>query len=117
MAFFFKKTNISPSLLNIPNHVAIIMDGNARWAKKNKLPIKIGHNYGAKNIEKIAQSCVDIGIKYLTIYAFSTENWQRPEDEVKYLMNLLDEYLDKETTILAEKNIKIIISGNLQKLS
>ena len=93
------------------------MDGNARWAKKNKLPIKIGHNYGAKNIEKIAQSCVDIGIKYLTIYAFSTENWQRPEDEVKYLMNLLDEYLDKETTILAEKNIKIIISGNLQKLS
>lgn len=115
MAFFFKKTNIKLPL-TIPTHIAIIMDGNARWAKKNNLPIKVGHNYGAKNIEKIVQDCVEIGIKYLTIYAFSTENWQRPEDEVRYLINLLNEYLDKETKLLSEKNIKIIISGNLEKL-
>jgi undecaprenyl diphosphate synthase len=93
------------------------MDGNARWAKSKNLPLKIGHKTGAENLQKIAESCIELGVKFLTVYAFSSENWDRPTDEVNYLMKLLDEYLEKETKILAEKNVKILISGNLEKLA
>ena len=82
--------------LNIPNHLAIIMDGNARWAKSRGLPIQIGHKNGAKNLKKIAENCIDLGVKILSVYAFSTENWDRPKQEVDYLLKLLEDYLDQE---------------------
>ena len=114
----FRKTikNQTKDLL-VPSHVAIVMDGNARWAKSKNLPLSFGHKTGAENVKKIAESCIEIGVKYLTIYAFSSENWNRPSDEVSYLMKLLDEYLEKEIAPLIEKGIKILISGNLEKLS
>ena len=79
----------------LPTHIAIIMDGNGRWAKKRSLPRTAGHVAGAKTFKTIARYCNKIGLKYLTVYAFSTENWKRPEDEVKSIMNLLRDYLNK----------------------
>jgi len=115
--FFLRKKNIEEVFdLKIPTHIAIIMDGNARWAKAKNLPLALGHKSGSENVRKIAESCIEIGVKNLTIYAFSSENWDRPQDEVSYLMKLLDEYLEKETKPLIEKDVKIIISGNLEKL-
>ena len=101
----------------IPNHIAIIMDGNSRWAKNKKLPTKIGHNFGVKNIEKIVKSCIEEGVKYVTLYAFSEENWDRPKDEVGYLMNLLDEYLDKDINKLIKNDVRVRISGEVKKLA
>ncbi len=116
MIFRKKKSSLIKDL-TIPNHVAIIMDGNARWAKSRALPLSFGHKSGAENVKKVAENCIEIGVKFLTIYAFSSENWNRPEDEVNYLMKLLDEYLEKEVAPLIEKGVKIIISGNLEKLA
>lgn len=87
----------------IPEHVAIILDGNGRWAKKHLLPRNAGHSAGSKNVETICRDAYDIGIKYLTIYAFSTENWKRPADEVEALMSLLRDYL-KDCVKTANKN-------------
>lgn len=97
--------------------MAIIMDGNARWAKKRSLPTQIGHKYGTENVIKIAESCIKFGVKFLTLYAFSSENWNRPAAEVNYLMELLESYIDNETKNLISKNIKILVSGNLVKIS
>ena len=85
-----KKTDII-----LPEHIGIIMDGNGRWAKKRSLPRSVGHREGAKTFRKITRYCSDIGIKYLTVYAFSTENWKRPEDEVSALMKLFKSYLNE----------------------
>lgn len=115
--FFCKKTIKPNQALRIPSHIAIIMDGNARWAKSKKLPIKFGHKTGSQNVEKISDACIELGVKYLTIYAFSSENWDRPKDEVDYLMNLMEEYLKKETASLMKKDVKIVISGDLSRLS
>lgn len=101
----------------VPSHIAIIMDGNARWAKRRGIPTKAGHKSGSENLQKVAQDCIDLGIKFLTVYAFSSENWNRPLEEVNYLMNLLEEYLDKQTNELAKKGVKIVVSGNLEKVS
>jgi undecaprenyl diphosphate synthase len=101
----------------IPKHIAIIMDGNARWARSKSLPVKVGHKVGSENVKTIAEGCIDLGVKNLTIYAFSSENWDRPKEEVEYLMNLLGEYLEKETKPLIEKNIRILISGDLARIS
>jgi len=117
MFFSRKKNKEKVTNLKIPQHVAIIMDGNARWAKQKNLPIKIGHKAGSENVRKISENCIDLGVKFLTIYAFSSENWDRPQEEVNYLMNLLEEYLEKETKPLIEQGVKILISGNLQKLA
>jgi len=73
-----KKQNKS-NILEIPRHVAIIMDGNARWAKSRKLPIRVGHKFGSDNLIKVAKNCIELGVKYLSVYAFSTENWNRPK--------------------------------------
>ncbi|CCZ91001.1 isoprenyl transferase [Clostridium sp. CAG:167] len=81
------------SELNAPKHVAIILDGNGRWAKKRHLPRKAGHVEGSKTVEQICEDAYNLGIDYLTVYAFSTENWKRPEDEVQALMKLLRQYL------------------------
>ncbi len=99
--------NIDITGLNIPEHVAIILDGNGRWAKKRFLPRNAGHAAGAKTVEKIIEDAHDMGIKYITMYAFSTENWNRPEDEVKALMKLLRNYLS-DCIERANKNNMIV---------
>lgn len=100
---------------NIPKHIAIIMDGNGRWAKSRKLPRSMGHKAGVEVINKIVKASSDIGVKYLTLYAFSTENWQRPKDEVSALMKLLVEYMRKELNDLNKNNVKIQTIGDISK--
>lgn len=100
----------------LPRHVALIMDGNGRWAKKRSLPRNAGHAAGAKNFKDIARYCNKIGIKYLTVYAFSTENWKRPKEEVDGIMNLLRDYL-KDATNFKVENIKLNFIGDFAPLS
>ena len=100
----------------LPVHVAIIMDGNGRWAKQRGLPRSAGHRAGVERVRTIIQMSSDIGIRYLTLYAFSTENWKRPADEVNTLMSLLVEYLVKELPELHAKNARIRTLGNISEL-
>lgn len=102
---------------NLPNHIAIILDGNGRWAKKRGLPRNLGHRQGVETLIKISRYCADIGLKNLTVYAFSTENWNRPKDEVDYLMNLLEEYFTGLDKKLNKRNIRIKVIGERNKLS
>ena len=104
-------------LLTIPEHVAIILDGNGRWAKKRFMPRNYGHSQGAKTVEQICEDAWDIGIKYLTVYAFSTENWKRPEKEVKALMKLLRKYLKDCIERTAKNNMRVRVIGDTTKLS
>ena len=101
----------------LPQHVAIIMDGNGRWAKKRLWNRLVGHKAGADAVDSITTLCREIGIKYLTLYAFSTENWNRPESEVSGLMELFKEYLLAKKNILIEKNIRLNIIGEKNKFS
>jgi undecaprenyl diphosphate synthase len=103
--------------MNIPESVAIIMDGNGRWAKSKGMPRTYGHTVGAKNVENICRAADDIGIHYLTIYAFSTENWKRPENEVKTLMSLFLKYLKKCEKDCVENNMRIRLIGDREALS
>ena len=102
---------------NLPTHIAIIMDGNRRWARNKNMDAKLGHKEGAKTLEKIVRFCNKIGLKYLTVYAFSTENWKRAENEVKALMLLLQGYLDDYSKRADTENIKIKILGDITVLS
>lgn len=102
--------------MKIPQHVAIILDGNGRWAKSKGMPRTYGHTVGAKNVENICRAAYDMGIKYLTFYAFSTENWNRPDKEVDALMTLLDSYL-KTCLKTAEKNrMRVRVIGEISRL-
>ena len=103
--------------LNIPNHVAIILDGNGRWAKKRLLPRNLGHKAGAKAVEDICEDAWNLGIKYLTVYAFSTENWKRPEDEVNALMRLLRNYLVDCIERSNKNNMRVRVIGEKSGLS
>lgn len=96
----------------IPNHVAIILDGNGRWAKSKGMPREYGHTIGAKNVETIIEAADDLGIRYVTYYAFSTENWKRPEKEVQKLMNLLRNYLKTAIKKANKNNIRMRIIGD-----
>lgn len=100
----------------IPNHVAIIMDGNGRWAEDRKKPRTFGHKAGADNIRTIVESCNKVGVKYLTLYAFSTENWKRPESEVNFLMDLLNKYLINELEELNKNHVKIKSIGDISRI-
>ncbi len=102
---------------DIPAHIAIIMDGNRRWAKSKGLPVALGHKQGAETLEKIVRYANKIGVKYLTVYAFSTENWKRAEEEVKSLMLLFQGYIDKYSKIADTENIKIQFLGDLTAFS
>lgn len=104
-------------LNNLPTHIAIIMDGNGRWARKKLLPRTAGHREGANRVREIIEACGDLGIEYLTLYAFSTENWKRPKEEVNYLMKLLLEFLRAEIDTLHKNNIKLCIFGNIDRLN
>jgi undecaprenyl diphosphate synthase len=101
----------------LPKHIAIIMDGNGRWAKAKGMPRLYGHNEGVKTVRKILKEAKNIGIKYLTLYAFSTENWRRSELEVKGLMKLFKEYLKKERKELMLMNVKLVFSGSKDGVS
>ena len=105
-----------PPLSKIPRHVAIIMDGNGRWAKKRGLPRLAGHRAGTENIRRILEASVDFGIEVLTLWAFSTENWGRPKEEVRGLLRLLEESLDREVRDLHEKGVQIRHTGRLDRL-
>ena len=100
----------------LPKHIAIIMDGNGRWAQKRHLPRVMGHRAGMGTLKEIVRTCSDEGIKVLTVYAFSTENWKRPADEVHYLMDLLVEYMAKEIEELHRNQVQIRLAGNLEGL-
>ena len=103
--------------MNIPNHVAIILDGYGRWAKSKGMPRNYGHTMGAKNVETVCKAANELGIKYLTLYAFSTENWNRKPEEVDFLMNLLGNTIKNELAELHENGVVISFLGNLTKLN
>ncbi len=100
------------SLGNIPNHIAIIMDGNGRWAKRRGLPRAAGHKKGVDVVREIVEACTQLGVKYLTLYTFSTENWKRPQEEVTTLMRLIVKSLHSETNELHKNNIKLTTIGD-----
>lgn len=123
MGFLFKKNKKADlmtlndiDLNKLPRHIAIIMDGNGRWAKERNLPRSFGHRAGVETLREIVRESSKIGIKVLTLYAFSTENWKRPPEEVNTLMSLLVEYLRKEVAELHEKNVLIRAIGDTTKL-
>lgn len=115
--FFKNKIKQEVDFSNLPSHIGVIMDGNGRWAKKRGLPRSAGHSKGADTLKKIVTECNKIGIKYITVYAFSTENWKRPKDEVDYLMNLLLNYLKDAENTLAGENVVIRAIGSRAELS
>ena len=112
MALFKKKNNAPQVEINLPEHIGIIMDGNGRWAKKRMLPRSAGHKAGAQTFRKITRYCSDIGIKHLTDYAFSTENWKRPKDEVSALMNLFKSYLEEALSDFKDDSIVVKFIGD-----
>lgn len=108
--------NIAEQNLTAPEHVAIIMDGNGRWAKKRFLPRTAGHVQGSRTAEQICEDAYDLGIKYLTIYAFSTENWARPESEVSALMDLLRKYMKDSIERSSKNNMRVRVIGDISRL-
>lgn len=105
------------SLVTIPQHVGIIMDGNGRWAREHGLPRLEGHRAGTENIRRVLEACSEFGIKILTIYAFSTENWGRPQAEVRGLMRILEEVIDREVENLHKNGVKLLHIGRLEGIS
>jgi undecaprenyl diphosphate synthase len=104
------------SIENIPKHIAIIMDGNGRWAEQKKLPRILGYKQGIKTAQKIIEYCKNLHVEYLTLYAFSLENWQRPKDEVEHLMEMFRDYLNNDVEKLINKGIRVIFIGNHKML-
>jgi undecaprenyl diphosphate synthase len=100
----------------IPRHIAIIMDGNGRWAKNRGLPRTEGHRAGADTVRRVTEACGELGVEYLTLYAFSSENWKRPKREVDALMKLLEQFLRKKTPEMQEQNIRLQAIGRLHAL-
>lgn len=120
MAFFQKKPSPpqpQADLQHLPRHIAIIMDGNGRWAKKRGLPRTAGHAAGAETFRTIATYCKDIGLEYLTVYAFSTENWKRPAEEVSAIMGLLKKYLLEAISKMERDRVKMAFFGDLSPLT
>ncbi len=119
--FFKKKRKLKVNQEQIlkaplPQHIAIILDGNGRWAKKRGLPRTAGHQEGAMNVREITKLCATMGIKALTVYAFSTENWKRPEEEIKFLMKLPIKFFDDFAPELVEHEIRLKVIGNVEQL-
>lgn len=116
MGFFRKKKPEQP-VRAVPTHIAIVMDGNGRWAKKRGLPRKAGHKVGAESFRNVANYAKSIGLKYLTVYAFSTENWKRSEDEVNAIMELLERYLREAIADMDKNRVRFCFFGDLSRLS
>lgn len=104
-------------ITKVPTHVALIMDGNGRWAAKRGMPRLAGHQAGTENLRRIIRACVEFGVKYLTIYAFSTENWGRPKEEVDGLLHILEEVIDRELAELHQEGVQLRHIGHLEALS
>ncbi len=113
---FFKKRIYELDALAMPKHIAFIMDGNGRWAKRKGMPRLVGHNAGTETLKKIVKESKRLGISYITFYAFSTENWKRPSDEVNGLMNILVKFIQSEIQEIHSNHIKINILGDIKKL-
>lgn len=111
-----KKPQATGENMPVPRHIAVIMDGNGRWAKKRGLPRKAGHKVGAETFRTIATYCKDIGVQYFTVYAFSTENWKRPQDEVDALMNLFRTYLREAAETMVARGVAVRVLGDLAVL-
>ena len=103
--------------MSVPNHIAIILDGNGRWAKSKGMPRNYGHGQGSKNVETVCAAAYDLGVKYLTVYAFSTENWNRPKDEVDELMKLLHNYMKTCLKTAAKNNMRVRVLGDKMGLA
>ena len=119
MGLFDSKKNVTAGQVDmsrLPRHIAIIMDGNGRWAKQRGLPRTAGHKVGAEVFRKIAKYCKKLGVEYLTVYAFSTENWKRPEDEVRTIMGLLDKYLQEAIDSMEAEKIRLRFFGDMSAL-
>ncbi len=114
--FLKKKKVLLSDPGSLPVHIAVIMDGNGRWAKKRGLPRSAGHKAGAEKLRSVTEWCGDLGIKYLTVYAFSTENWSRPSDEVSGLMELLIEFLNKYDPEMARQGVRLRVLGEMGSL-
>ena len=118
MALFKKQNNVPKAdMEHLPRHVAIIMDGNGRWAKRRGLPRTAGHAAGAETFRTVATYAKDIGLEYLTVYAFSTENWKRPQEEVDAIMSLLEKYLHEAIDRMAKDRVKMAFFGDLSPLT
>ena len=112
MGIFSSSTQIIPESGEVPNHVAVIMDGNGRWARKRFLPRVAGHKRGVDTVRDLVKQCAKLNVKYLTLFAFSSENWRRPDDEVSFLMGLFMDVLKREVQKLHEKNIRLVLIGD-----
>ncbi len=102
--------------LKIPKHIAFIMDGNGRWAKKRLMPRNIGHRQGAKNLKKVVEHCASLGVDVISVYAFSTENWTRPDEEVNYLLDLIGEFFTAWMPELISEQIRVVFTGEINTL-
>ncbi|MFU8892429.1 MAG: isoprenyl transferase [Luteolibacter sp.] len=105
-----------PEFPEIPRHIAVIMDGNGRWARERGKPRREGHRAGAESVREVIDGCRELGVEYLTLYAFSSENWNRPADEVSALMDLLDRFLDEKEKDLDKQNVRLLTIGQLERL-
>ncbi|BBI99501.1 isoprenyl transferase [Ferrigenium kumadai] len=112
MALFKSSTRNIPDAPPVPRHIAVIMDGNGRWAKQRFMPRVAGHQRGVEALREVVKACRDLGVEYLTVFAFSSENWRRPADEVSFLMSLFMKMLEREVVRLHEKNIRVKIIGD-----
>ena len=117
MGFFSSSTQSIPESTEIPNHIAVIMDGNGRWARKRFLPRVAGHKRGVDTVRGLVKECVKLNVKYLTLFAFSSENWRRPDDEVSFLMGLFMDALKREVVKLHENNIRLILIGDRSRFN
>ncbi len=112
MAILPSSTRIIPEIAHVPRHIAVIMDGNGRWAKQRFMPRIMGHKRGVESLRATVRACRDLGVKYLTVFAFSSENWRRPADEVTFLMSLFLKMLEREVSSLHKNNIRLKIIGD-----
>lgn len=117
MLFQKKKKLPAPDRAQLPRHIAVVMDGNGRWAQKRGMPRTVGHSAGSETFQKDAEYLSDLGIEYFTVYAFSTENWKRPPEEVQEILRLLEKYLHKAIREMREKNIRLQFFGDLTPFS
>ena len=117
MRLFSSSTQTIPDSGEIPNHIAVIMDGNGRWARKRFLPRVAGHKRGVETVRALVKQCAQLNVKYLTLFAFSSENWRRPDDEVSFLMGLFMDSLKREVAKLHENNIRLILIGDRSRFN
>jgi undecaprenyl diphosphate synthase len=112
LPLFSSSTQVIPEAAVVPRHIAMIMDGNGRWAKKRFMPRIMGHKRGVETVREVVKQCIDLGVEYLTLFAFSSENWRRPPDEVTFLMGLFKDTLKREVVKLHDNHIRLIMIGD-----